>query len=251
MKQLSNFQRTFIPIHYWHIAIHQNQTSITKWYIVTAETDEQTTNVIRTANYSNIEILFFDFKKGGVKFNKGGALQMAQKLVMANHGEGVNVLIVDSDIYLPDEFGAYYSENFDKIEPNKLYGVEARYNYSKYSDFKKQVNGTYYSVSKGFAGFFQLYKQTANKLYKDSENCGKCDEYFIDLFTTRPVHYAYSLLGDIYFFEQVAKLFFAANNCIYIPISVSHLGCDEVNWNGRMNTLDFIIDEEVTVGKSA
>lgn len=232
-----------------HIILPQNQKFFTKWYIVTAETDATTIETIRSANYAHIEILYFDFKKEGAKFNKGGAIRFAQETVIANHGEGVNTLILDSDIYLHDEFGVYYSENSNKIEPNKLYGVEQRLNYSKYSDFKKQTNGTYYRMSKGFVGFFQLYKQTANKLYIDSKNCGECDEKFIDLFTIRSVKYLYSFCKDPKFFDDVAKYYFPANNCVYIPITVSHLGdtrpngLGDENWNGRMDTDDFILDD--------
>jgi hypothetical protein len=226
-----------------NIVLPQNQKFFTKWYIVTAEKDQQTVDVIQSANYPNIEILYFDFQKGGVPFNKGGALQMAQKQVLKNHNEGVNVLIVDSDIFIPDNFATYYTANSHLIESNKMYGSENRFDYSTYSDFKNKINGKYYKYSKGFVGYFQLYKQTSNKLYKDSENCAKCDLHFTNLFVIRNVAYLL-LIAQYGIYDEIAPKFFENNNCIYIPITVSHLGCEGVNWDGRKSTLDFIMDDD-------
>lgn len=224
-----------------NIVIHQNQQFFTKWYIVTAETDSQTIETIRSANYTNIEILYFDFHKGGYKFNKGGAVRYAQQTILANHNEGVNTLIVDSDIFIPDEFGDYYNKNSHLLQPNTLYGVEQRFDYSKYSDFKKKINGIYYTLSKGFFGFFQLYKQAADKLYIDSIDCG-CESHFINLFTIQNTLYLHSLSTNNELYEALAKVFFPRNNCIYIPITVSHLGAPNMHWTGRIKKDDFIVD---------
>ena len=70
---------------------------------------------------------------------------------------------------------------------------------------------SYYIVvaynSNKFVGFFQLYKQSSIHTYKDSVNCGKCDDDFRNLFNIR-----YTL-----------------------KLSVKHLGKEGVNWNGRFD----------------
>ena len=222
------------------LIIDQNQKFFTKWYIITATNDQKTLNVIKRTNYEHIEVLFFDFKKGGAKFNKGGALQMAQKLVMTNHGEGVNVLIVDSDIYLPDEFGKIYSEL--TVEPDKLYGISKRIDYLKYSNFLSKTNGVIHCASIDFIGCFQLYKQTANKIYANSNNCGWCDFIFRDIFLKeKGPEIKWDKQAPLY--SDIQRIeYYRNHNCVYLQLCIFHLGHDNINWDGRVTANDFIND---------
>lgn len=224
------------------LIIDQNQKFFTKWYIITVKDDKKTLDVIKKANYEHIEVLFFDFKQGGYKFNKGGAIQMAQNLVMEKHGEGVNVLIVDSDIYIPDEFSKIYNEM--SVEPNKLYSISKRIDYYKYSDFIKKINGNIHFPSLDFIGCFQLYKQDKNKLYTNSDSCETCDLSFRDKFMNEKMPTInWNDFSITYHMQRVN--YYIKHNCIYLPLTIYHLGHHYINWNGRVANTDFINDREI------
>jgi hypothetical protein len=121
------------------------------------------------------------------------------------------MLILDSDIYLPNNFMDIY--NSLNIADNILYGPEIRYDYRSHFDFINDYKRLLYSGSGNFFGFFQLFKCNLNYLYQSSYNCEKCDIIFKTLFSS----------------------------CININgLIVKHLGVADRNWNGRINKLDFI-----------
>jgi hypothetical protein len=188
------------------IIIPQNAKFFNKWYIVTDINDKETINVINKHNFPCIEILFFDFYKNA-KFNKGGAIKYAQTFIK----DGENVLLLDSDIFIPNEFSYFLDEiKENDIEYDVLYSFE-RYDFYTFSDFIKNENGIRYGIQ--FMGFFQLYKHRSHILYRDSENCRGCDWDFVSFFTK----------------QQMLK-----------HTIVKHLGKDNVNHFGRKNTNDFI-----------
>lgn len=195
------------------IIIHNNAKFFKKWYIITHPEDSATINVVKEANLPNIELLFFDFYEGA-KFNKGGAINYCQKYMVSQVGLGKTVLLLDSDIYLPDNFlDVINSINF---RDNILYGQNKRYDFSKMSDFilkKGSTRNPYYSAHK-YEGFFQLFIQTEEAYYKSSFDCSKCDLEFHKWFS----------------------------NKIPLPLTVYHLGQSGINWKGRIGTDDFIID---------
>ncbi len=200
-----------------NIILPQNHTFFKKWYIVTHKDDKQTIDCIHKYNKDNIEILYFDFYANNKKFNKGGALAYAQNVAYTAYPNNT-FLIIDSDIYLPDNFMELY--NSIKLEYDVLYSSEIRYDYRSYFDFEFDLKKTIYPGSSEGYGFFQLYKinntSNNNYLYKTSEHCGECDHIFRFLFTK------------------------------IIPIKglyVKHLGYTTIynrNWEGRKNKLDFI-----------
>jgi hypothetical protein len=220
------------------IIMPQNAKFFKKWYIITMETDAKTIGLVREFNYPNVELIYYNFKQPNMPFNKGGGLRKAQLHVLETHGE-VPTLILDSDIYLPDDFPEIY--NSTSIERDKLYSVMRRTDYEKYSDFKSRKNGIIHICSADFIGFFQLYIQTAKKLYKDYKDCGQCDLFFRDLFTTHlpdaVKHGTNTMVDDFRRFK-----FYKTHNCILMPLSVCHLGSEHKNWSGR-TVCDFLVDD--------
>jgi hypothetical protein len=194
------------------IIIPQNHIFFDKWYIITHENDIKTINVIKKYNFSNIEILFFNFYANNKIFNKGGAIRYCQSEVISKLNYNGNILILDSDIFLPSNYNDII--NNIKIEENTLYGTNKRYDFYSYDNFKRKIIDYDYPWSKEFQGYFQLYKYNKSFLYKDSINCSQCDLEFIKYFK---------------------------NKIIINNLSVCHLGKSGINWNKRLNKNDFII----------
>jgi len=186
------------------IILPQNAKFFKKWYIVTHKHDNETINIIKKYNFPNVEILFFDFYDGAI-FNKGGGVRYAQSLVR----DGETVLILDSDIFIPDGFLQYI--NMD-LEIGTLYSLE-RYDYYTYNDFIEENSGKRYDST--FMGFFQLYKHQSHLLYNHSDSCRVCDANFADFFTNKKMLY-----GTI----------------------IKHLGRDNINHFGRTSRDDFLIN---------
>jgi hypothetical protein len=182
------------------ITLPQNCRFFEKWYIITHPDDHETINVIN--GYSNIEMILYDFYANNKIFNKGGAIQMVQKRIPS----GTHVLLLDSDIYLPDNF----LELLPQLEPDKLYGPEVRHDFYSHDHFKRDKPDKIYKSD--FYGFFQLYIQTPERLYSESNDASVCDDVFRDKFHK--------------------------NNRVRLSIIPKHLGRDKVNWKGR-NKIDF------------
>lgn len=194
-----------VCVNYSDILKHticQNSKFLKKWYIITDKNDKDTIRLINKLKISNVTLLYYNHFFVNAKFNKGGAIKCIQEYTDNEHTNS-NILILDSDIYLPDNF-------LEKlpiiIEENTLYGVKERLDYWSYDDYINDKNPHKYIYGDKFVGFFQLYNNSNTELkYKDSNNCSTCDMEFLRLFP----------------------------NKIHIDISVKHLGRDGVNWNGR------------------
>ena len=183
--------------------LHQNSRFLYKWYIITAPQDIKTINLIENLGKDNIHILIYNgFYINGSTFNYGGARLFAQQYI-DKYYTSANILFLDSDIYLPDNF----MEKLPKyIENNKIYGVLERLDYWTVDDYTNNINLHVYNWGNKIVGFFQLYKQNKSYKYKNSYNCSESDLHFKNSF---PKH---ELLN----------------------MSVKHLGRDGVNWNGRI-----------------
>lgn len=184
----------------------QNQKFFDKWIIVTHKDDKKTIDLIDKFNFKNVELLFFDFYADGKIFNKGGAIKFAQKTIpSSNIGD---VLLLDSDILLPDNFNDII-KNID-TKNDVLYGVRKRLDFHSYANLMSGKQD--HSYIGNFHGFFQLYKFNPSYLYNDSINCSQCDLDFANLFETK----------------QIIK-----------DLLVKHLGKNAVNWDKRDKT-DFV-----------
>ena len=193
-----------VSVHYSNlldIILPQNAKFFKKWYIVCDKNDDATAEVIKKHNAPCVEVLFFDFYDGAT-FNKGGGVRYAQSRIR----DGESVLILDSDIFIPDEFDVNIP-----VEDNTLYSLE-RYDYHTYSEFIENKGGRRYDST--FMGFFQLYKHASHLLYNHSENCRVCDANFADFFTHKKMR---------------------------SDTIIKHLGRDNVNHFGRKSTDDFLM----------
>ena len=196
------------------IIMPQNHVFFDKWYIITDKKDVKTIELVNKFNYDNVILEYFDFF-ANAKFNKGGAIKYCQKLI-SKLDYKFNVLLLDSDIFLPD--------NFDKIinniliEPNVLYGVHARFDYHSFENFLNNIYDLDYTNKhnqtkfRNFVGYFQLYKYDPTFLYSNSINCASCDVIFFKYFKQKKI------IKNLY---------------------VKHLGKEGVNWNGRSDTNSF------------
>jgi hypothetical protein len=193
----------------------QNYKFFDKWYIITHENDSKTIDVIKQHNYDNVEIMYFDFYKSNKPFNKGGAIMSAQNKLTDSQYTG-DVLLIDSDIYLPDNFLELIKNMV--IKDKILYGVGKRKDYYSYEHFINDKVDLDYTVKFGipshFNGYFQLYKHLSSLLYADSVNCGDCDTFFWKKFQGK------EMIDDM---------------------EVKHLGRANSHWNGRKDTDDFIM----------
>jgi len=190
--------------------IYQNSKFFKKWYIITSPEDKNTQLLIENSKLSNIQILLYnDFYKNA-KFNKGGAVRFGQDYVDINHPLA-NILILDADIYLPDNF---LNKLPKELKKNTLYGTEGRTDYWTLDDFINNKNPHPYNLGGCFVGFFHFYTQSLYK-YNNSESCAHCDNTFRNLFSMK----------------------------IKLKLNVKHLGKDRENWNGRKNDQKFISDK--------
>jgi hypothetical protein len=183
--------------------MYQNAKFFKIWYIVTASNDLDTINLVNNSNISNIKLLYYDDFKTNANFNFGGSRKFAQEYVLNNH-DSCNILLLDSDIYLPNNFIDIISQI--TIKDDTIYGVAERIDYFTLDDFLNNNNQHINLCGKDFIGFFQLYKSSDKYKYEDSINCGGCDNIFRNKFTEK----------------------------ITLNISVKHLGCPGENWDGRI-----------------
>ena len=181
--------------------LSQNQQFFETWFIVTEETDRKTIDLVVKSGYSNIELLFYDFKTSGASFNFGGGRLAAQKIVHARYA-GHPVLLLDSDILIPSNF-ADIMKNL-KLESDTLYAPKNREIYDTIKKFEQDRVGRVETTS--FIGFFQLYLADDKYLYRQSMNCSGCDNHFRDRFPNKVV---------------IHSLF------------VKHLGPTAAYWHGR------------------
>jgi len=209
--------------------IKQNAKFFTYWIIITDKNDLDTIKVIDDAKlyFNNIIVRYHDFYINDAKFDKSGAIYNAQKFIdeeLLHLLDDTRILILDSDIYLPDNFLDFVPSS-KNIESDVLYGVNQRNDFYSYQNFlDNNVDKEYIAPHSNYlhwAGFFQLYnnnkKQNNNYKYyypSHSNNCSKYDLIFIKLF--------------------------GSNTKILKDLNVSHLGREWVNWNGRNNYNDMI-----------
>jgi len=196
------------------IIIPQNYKFFEKWYIITDKNDTNTINVINKHNCSNIFILFYNFHENNKCFNKGGAIRYCQREIIGNLGYNGDVLILDSDIWLPDNFIEIVNDT--SIHDDTIYGSNTRHDFHSYENFKNNVVDFDYTGK--LHGFFQLYKYDKNKLYNESNNCSECDLFFLNRFSKK---------------------------VILSNLNVCHLGKNGVNWDKRIDKTDFIIHQDV------
>lgn len=145
------------------------------------------------------------------RFNKAGAIRELQSELYLKHGlcylgeeseSDTWFLLIDADILLPDNARKVIEDQAKNM--HTLYGAK-RVDYATREQFLRGVGTSY---RHDYAGYFQLYNRPFH--YPDySSNCGRCDVIFYKQFRKRKV----------------------------LDMTVSHLGQDHVNWNGRVSSV--------------
>ena len=173
--------------------LEKNSKFFKKWYIVTQASDKNTATIC--SNYSNVELIFFNFKQGAI-FNKGGALLEAQKIIYEKHPDDI-YCILDSDVIIPDKIISFAKEkSWDNQE--ELVGC-SRISMNEFNEISL-LNDEHACL-----GYLQIYKNK-NKFYKNSNTCEYCDYEFSNLFDKK------IMITDAYAF---------------------HIGECRKNWNGK------------------
>lgn len=194
-----------------NLILAQNQKFFEKWIIITSLDDTATIKLIKESGFNNIDLVYFNFKIGKNQFNKGGAIKTVQSTIK----EGETILILDSDIYLPDNFLETLPKN---IERDTIYGVNQRLDYHTYKNYlSKKCDYKFIDATRKYrhwVGFFQLYCASEKYIYRDSEDCSKSDITFMHSFL---------------------------NRIIIKDLTVTHFGKNGVNWKGRDGNNGFII----------
>lgn len=180
--------------------IPQNLKFFKRWYIITYPDDRDTIQVVEKFQSEKIILVYYNFYNKKI-FDKGGAIRHVQTNHLKDY-EGI-VLLLDSDIYLPNNFGTIIESL--QINMNTLYGAQ-RYDFYTFENFQKDHVDEIYLLS--FMGYFQLYhhKNPTHYLYSQSNDASMCDYRFSRLFKQK---------------------------IIIKDLIVKHLGRKCVNWNGR------------------
>jgi hypothetical protein len=194
-----------LPINYNHFD---------KLYLVTQEDDVETIEFCK--NFTNVVVLFYNFKKNNKIFYKFGSLNMVQKIVYEKYPKHW-YLIIDSDIILPNNFIDILKK--EKLNEECIYGA-IRNNYEKSSELLNQIipehDWKYNNINHpksiktkpSIMGCFQLYK--------------KCNIYHKKNFNDAG-------WGDFYFCWDNFDLSCNLENLVYL-----HLGLGAKNWKGKV-----------------
>ncbi len=165
------------------ITITQNLKFFDRWIIITDSNDVDTINLIKKTNNNKLIILFYDFQNNNNIFDKGGAIKKGQEYIY-NHYNDILILLLDTDIYLPDNFKSIIESQ--KYETNTMYGPQGRYYYYTIKQLKnKKYIKTDYNSSTWVLGYFQMYYYNNlinNKklFYEESRSADTCDLQFLD-----------------------------------------------------------------------
>jgi len=229
------------------VMLEHNAKFFDAWFVVSQEDDTKTTNVVSSTN--NVHLLYYPlvqskYKEGDTKsiltnsdleisiapyaseeklkqyercehpiFDKGGAILTAQKyhLPKFNPTENDLVILMDSDVVLPTDFLQRLQET--EFEKDTLYGTLRR-DFLFYSDFKQQLNARPFKQM-DVAGFIQISKYNSTKLCKRTMDCDWVDNEYKNQFS---------------------------HTKLIKEITVSHLGLNGMNWEGK-TTDSFIFDD--------
>lgn len=212
MKHLIGVTVCVNYLDYFTHTIDRMLEVVDKLYVITSPQDKETIDFVQGKGSEKIEVYrYYSFYKRApdgrkARFNKSGAIREVQAqiylrsncIAIGDNPSPVWVLLIDSDILLPERARKELNEQCTNY--NMLYGAK-RIDYHTRESFLQGVGQAY---KHDYAGFFQLY----NRPYyypEYSSNCSRCDVLFYQQFSKRQV----------------------------LGMTVSHLGKDHVNWDGR------------------
>ena len=192
-------------------------------YLITGKDDKDTIDFCKT--FSNVTVLFYDFKNNKKVFDKNGAIYYGQTIMYQNYPESW-YLILDSDIILPRNFLTYLRN----IQLNEycIYGAQRNITKKASDVLKVQRNrlALHECIDKDFnnlfkmgkwhpptiIGWFQLYKKQVYYTFKDLPNAA---------------------VGDYLFCHKNFSLFCQLKHLVCL-----HLGPSERNWDGKVESFD-------------
>lgn len=261
------------------ICLPNNYPFFKKWFIITSDTDTKTINVVNTfkAMHDNrdcIELLYFDFFSENRKFNKGGAIRYAQ-MIMNDRFKNYPILLIDSDIVLPDNF-LDVMRSIQPKQPEKC--IRQGCPFKKHTQFSNN-KGThcclYCKNNKGHGPKCQKKLFELNNTTSELNKMPNLSPFTLYGTKYRTEHYSYShfknnivdgmkkkrdCIGYFQLYCQNEKflyrnsqsaaicdetfrdMFFPSNSRVYLDIIPKHMGIVGKHWNLRKNTKDFKID---------
>jgi GT2 family glycosyltransferase len=161
--------------------------------VVTSSTDLETHAVCRE---HDVRIITYDdFRGGGARFNKSGAIRYAQQVLHAQYPD-MWILLMDTDIILPENFVAIASARLR--DKTALYGMPRL-------DVHDDTQTETYPMQ--FVGYFQAYFDKTKLYARHSMDASVCDWKFKNEF---PSHIALSASE-----------------------TVTHIGRSQMHWHGR------------------
>lgn len=183
----------------------KNKRYFKHWIFVTSKSDSATQDILK--ELKDVTVLFYDFNLMGRRFDKGGAVRMAQHYAYQMFPQDW-YLLIDSDIILGSNFTRVIK--LDELDENTIYGAASRVNFKSLEDLTRVKNGFKHDIEGNqIWGFFQLYRRKIG--YQPSDDASGCDIVFASQFLTR---------------QQ-------------LPVQCFHLGEEGVNWQGRTLGADF------------
>ena len=152
--------------------LQANQGLFAHWYVVTGHQDLETQEILQEYQDS-VTTLLFDFQSlvdtsrprpWRPRFNKGGALQLAQRRA---YQEWPNdwYLILDTDIIVRNT----HDLTLEQLDPQCLYGPKSRFDYRSWHDYQEHLPWhcrPIWQESMNVIGCFQLYRH--HFVYEDS-----------------------------------------------------------------------------------
>lgn len=176
-----------------------NAKQLDHWYVVVHEADTPTLELLR--DIPNVTLVYFDFHAGNCTFNKTGGIRKAQQIVHEKYPNAW-VLLLDSDIVLPDNARAFLTET--TLDPTRIYGAQRAFYYTYDELARDQPRRT---VTRGIWGYFHLYFDKKRLCIERFRNASRYDDAFLASF--------------------------GPNMGVMLPLVVKHLGDERCNWDGR------------------
>ena len=160
---------------------------------------ERHDSAIGACRQCNAAALIYDgWNDGDASFNKAGAIRHAQEYTHAMHPDAW-YLLIDADIVMPENARQIIEEH--ATDAATLYSAR-RVDFHTVADLDAGTPTSVYGSI--FAGYCQLYRRHA--LYQEwSRSAERCDLQFAEQF----------------------------ESCQVLPMTVGHLGREQVNWEGR------------------
>lgn len=136
------------------ITLPKNKIHFDDYWIITSLEDEATVNLCKKLDIKCIQTDIFTYN--GAVFNKGGAYNVALSIYKDNDW----ICILDSDIYLPDNFRQIFNEECNDIEC--LYSSQ-RIDFPKADDWREYLKDpSYIKKMRTYRGIGYGYLQIFN-----------------------------------------------------------------------------------------